>query len=347
MSKLRKILYPFSLLYGEITKIRNKAYDNEVLTSVSYDFPIIAVGNLSVGGTGKTPQIEYLIRLLQEDYKIAVLSRGYKRKTKGFQIAGENSTAETIGDEPLQYYRKFKDIVVAVDADRVHGIDELQKFAPQPEVILLDDAFQHRKVQAGLYILLTPYDNLYVDDTVLPAGDLREKKAGARRAQVIVVSKSPEDLSEESQFKTAQKLKPELDQTVFFSTIDYADRVISRSGEKNIKDINDYKVLLVTGIAKTKPLTNFLEDNKIDFKHLDFPDHHDFSDKDMDSIFKEFEKLDYEKRIILTTEKDYVRNFETLENEVYYLPIKTKFIANEKDFNQLIKDYVRKSIRNS
>lgn len=347
MNKLRKILYPLSLLYGEVTKIRNKAYDNEVLTSVSYDFPVIAVGNLSVGGTGKTPQIEYLIRLLQKDYQIAVLSRGYKRKTKNFQIADKNSTAETIGDEPLQYYRKFEDIVVAVDADRVHGIAELQKLDSVPDIILLDDAFQHRKVKAGFYILLTPYNHLYVDDSVLPTGDLREKKDGAKRAQIIVVSKSPSNLTNDNQFNTAKKLNPELNQTVFFSTIDYADKIISKSDKKSINDLSDYKVLLITGIAKTKPLTDFLKGKNIHFKHMNYPDHHDFSTKDLKNISTEFEGLDSDKKIVLTTEKDYVRNFENFRNKVYYLPIKTKFIANERDFNQLIKDYVQKSIRNS
>ncbi|NNC69408.1 MAG: tetraacyldisaccharide 4'-kinase, partial [Flavobacteriaceae bacterium] len=185
MSLLRKILYPFSILYGEITSARNKMYDRGVLKSTKFEIPVIVVGNLSVGGTGKSPQIEYLIRLLKDDYKVAVLSRGYKRTSKGFIIANEAATVESIGDEPLQFYTKFKNqITVAVDADRVKGIKKLCEHV-DPDVILLDDAFQHRKVEAGLNILLTPYDNLYTDDKMLPTGDLREKVKGASRAQVI------------------------------------------------------------------------------------------------------------------------------------------------------------------
>ena len=346
MKTLRKILYPFSFLYGEIVTIRNKLYDKGVLRSTSFDIPIIVVGNLSVGGTGKSPQIEYLVRLLQNDYKIAVLSRGYKRKTKGFIIANENSTVKQIGDEPMQFFRKFKNIIVAVDADRVNGINQLKILPNKPDIILLDDAYQHRKVEAGYNILLTPYDKLYIDDTMLPAGDLREKVTGANRAQVIIVTKCPENLTEEEQFKIADKLQPEMHQTVFFSKIAYAETI---KGLKKIKidELYAYKVLLVTGIAKTKPLCEFLNGEKIDFQHLKYSDHHDFTEKDLTKIQYAFNQIKSDKKLILTTEKDYVRAFDSTHKNIYFLPIETTFLEHQNDFNTLIKNYVEQSSRNS
>ena len=347
MNKIRKILYPFSLLYGEIVGMRNKAFDKGVLSATSFSTPTIVVGNLNVGGTGKSPQIEYLIRLLKNDFKIAVLSRGYKRKTKEFQIANENSTAEQIGDEPLQFYKKFEDIIVAVDADRVNGIKQLDLHNPKPEVILLDDAFQHRQVQPGFVVLLTSFGSLYIDDTVLPAGNLREKKEGSKRAQIIIVTKCPKELSENEQFEISKKLKPELNQTIFFTKIKYYDAVISGKKEITILDLKKFKVLLVTGIANPKPLVEFLKDNKIDFKHLKYPDHHNFSSKDLKKIGDVYEGINEEKKIILTTEKDYVRNFSEKDKNIYYLPIQTEFLDNEKDFNKIILNYVQQNTGNS
>ncbi len=347
MNKLRKILYPFSLLYGELIKYRNIAYEKGIFTSVAFDIPIIVVGNLNVGGTGKSPQIEYLIRLLQNDYKIAVLSRGYKRKSEGFQLADRNSTSEQIGDEPLQFYRKFKDLIVAVDTKRVNGIKQLKNLKLPPNVILLDDAFQHRKVQAGLTILLTAYGNLYVDDTMLPTGYLREKREGAKRAQIIVVTKCHDKLSESEQYKISKKLKPELNQTVFFSTIAYNESIIGKNDEISISELNEHKVLLVTGIANSKPLEEFLKSKNIEFKHLKFADHHNFTSSDKERIIQNFKNIQANKKIILTTEKDYVRTFSNDKNQLYYLPIKTKFIDNENDFNKLILNYVQQDSRNS
>lgn len=347
MNKFRKILYPFALLYGEIVALRNKAFDKGILTATKFSIPTIVVGNLNVGGTGKSPQIEYLIRLLQKDYKIAVLSRGYKRKSVGFQLADKNSTAELIGDEPMQFFKKFDDIIVAVDSDRVNGINKLKKINNSPEVILLDDAFQHRKVDAGFNILLTAYHNLYADDMMLPAGDLREKSIGANRAQIIIVSKCPEVLSETEQFKIAQKLKPNLDQTVFFSKIAYHDTVFNKKNQIPVSELNNYEVLLVTGIANAKPLTDFLEDRKIQFRHLKYADHYNFTTTDKESIKVEFDKIISDKKIILTTEKDYVRSFSNFNNYIYYLSIQTEFIDNEVDFNKLILNYVQQNTRDS
>lgn len=345
MKLLRKILYPFSILYGEVTAARNKMYDRRLLKSTSFDIPTIVVGNLSVGGTGKSPQIEYLIRLLQNDYKVAVLSRGYKRQSKGFLIADENASAKSIGDEPMQFYLKFKDVIIAVDADRVHGINQLKALENKPDIILLDDAFQHRKVTAGFNILLTPYDNLYVDDTMLPTGDLREKVSGATRAQVIIVTKCPEKLTENEQFDIANKLNSEMHQTVFFSKIAYAEAVIGTT-EIKVDDLHNYKVLLVTGIAKTKPLCEFLEGKKIDYEHLKFSDHHQFTDGELIKIEKTFAELKSDKKIILTTEKDYVRTFNSTNKNVYYLPIKTTFLDHQKDFDGLITTHVEERLKN-
>ena len=347
MSKLRKILYPLSLIYGEIVGMRNKAFDKGVLSTTSFSTPTVVVGNLNVGGTGKSPQIEYLIRLLKDEYLIAVLSRGYKRKTKEFQIADKNSTASQIGDEPLQFYKKFNDVIVAVDADRVHGINQLSLQEPKPEVVLLDDALQHRQVKPGFVILLTSFGSLYVDDTVLPAGNLREKKEGAKRAQIIIVTKCPSELSEMEQFEISKKLNLELDQTVFFTKIKYHDKVVNGIDEIDISKLKDYKVLLVTGIANPKPLLEFLGKKEIDLKHLKFPDHHDFSTSEIKKIYDEFESIKADKKIILTTEKDYVRNFSDKDKKVYYLEIQTEFIDNGQDFNKIILNYVQKNTGNS
>ena len=339
MSFLRKILYPFSVLYGEVTSARNKMYDNGVLKSTKFNIPVIVVGNLSVGGTGKSPQIEYLIRLLKNDYKVAVLSRGYKRASKGFIVADKNATAKSIGDEPMQFYTKFgNEVIVAVDADRVNGITQLKELHTL-DVILLDDAYQHRKVEAGFNILLTPFDKLYVDDTMLPTGDLREKIEGANRAQVIIVTKCPESLSEEEQFEITKKLSVALEQTVFFTKIGYNDTIIGLGDEIPFKDLKNYQVLLVTGIAKTKPLTNFLEEQEINFEHLAFQDHHNFSEKDYSKIEKQFSEIKSDQKLILTTEKDYVRAFSGKDN-VYYLPIKTEFLEHGEDFDIKIKKYL-------
>ncbi len=340
-------MYPISLVYDEITKARNKAYDKKIITSHTFEIPVIGIGNLSMGGTGKTPMIEYLIRLLHKDYRTAVLSRGYKRKSKGFVLAEAGSTYETLGDEPMQYYRKFDHITVAVDADRVNGIKRLLDQDPGPEVILLDDVFQHRKVLPGFNILLTSYDNLYTDDAVLPAGDLRENSSGAKRSQVILVTKCPEGLSEKEQFEIARKLKPELNQTIFFTTIAYDDKVRSASGTMQLSVLKNYEVLLVTGIAKTNPLTQFLAQREIKFEHIRFPDHHNYTEGELQDIRNQFDRIQTKIKIVLTTEKDYVRLYPRLNESIYFLPIETAFISNEKDFNKLILDYVRKNTRNS
>ncbi len=351
MPKIRKILKPLSILYGEIVKVRNKMYDKGVLNSTKFEIPTIIVGNLSVGGTGKSPQIEYLIRLLKDDYKVAVLSRGYKRISKGFVLADKNTTVAQIGDEPMQFYKKFKNIIVAVDAKRVNGIQELEKLNNPPEVILLDDAYQHRKVQGGFNILLTPYYNLYVDDTMLPSGDLREPISGATRAQVIIVTKCPEALSDNEQFDITKKLKIDLKQTAYFTKIAYDTTIYSKKNSLKIAQLQEYEILLVTGIANTKPLIEFLKTKQLKITSLNYKDHYNFKLKDLEKITKTFTAIKANKKLILTTEKDYVRTFENAKENVYYLPIKTQFLKQnskeEDSFITQIKRYVEQSTRNS
>jgi len=342
---LRKIGYPFAVLYGLITSIRNFLYDNGIFKSTKFKTPTIVVGNLSVGGTGKTPQIEYLIRLLQNNYKIAVLSRGYKRKSKGFIIADENCSAETIGDEPFQYYKKFRNILVCVDADRTNAIKRLEALENPPDIILLDDAFQHRKVNGGFTILLTSYSNLYVDDLMLPTGNLREYTTGAKRANSIIVTKCPTDLSESEQQKIIKKIAPLKHQQVYFTTIEY-DTELKGASLIKLNELKNKEVLLITGIANPIPLTNFLKYEGINFKHLKFPDHHHFNSNEIKEITSVYNTISSNKGLLLTTEKDYVRIFAKLK-KLHYISIQTKFINHKNDFDTRIKEYVEQSTRDS
>ena len=344
VNSVRKILYPFSLLYGFIITIRNKCFDLGVLKSKSFDFPVIAVGNLNVGGTGKSPMIEYLIRNLESDYKTAVLSRGYSRKTKGFLVASEGCTAKDIGDEPYQFFRKFERLTVAVDEKRVRGIEKLKEIKPELELILLDDAFQHRYVKAGFYILLTAYNDLYCDDLLLPAGNLRESVSGARRADLIVVTKCPNDLKTTEKNEIVAKLSASSDQEVFFSGIEYDEQIINDKGEGiAVGELNNYQVLLVTGIANPIPLENFLRDRQVDFEPIKYSDHQFLGRKELLAVEDKFNTMSLEKRLILTTEKDYVRSFQNIGLPVYYIPIKTRILDGDEKFNKLIQDYVRQN----
>jgi tetraacyldisaccharide 4'-kinase len=253
MILLRKILFPFAILYGLITAIRNWFYDKGFLKSHSFSVPVIAVGNLSVGGTGKTPKIEYLIRLLSPNYKIAVLSRGYKRKSSGFLLAEYSSTAESLGDEPFQLHQKFPTIQVAVDANRKNGIERLLALQNKPDIILLDDAFQHRKVKAGFYILLTAFNDLYPDDFILPTGNLRESRSGAKRANIVVVTKCPPTLPEADQNQIRKKLNLSEHQQLYFSSIQYDEILYSENERRTVASLQNTDKLLVAGIAKPKP----------------------------------------------------------------------------------------------
>ncbi|WP_317128544.1 tetraacyldisaccharide 4'-kinase [Tamlana fucoidanivorans] len=326
-------MLPFVPIYFLVTWLRNTLYDFGWKPSKSYSVPVVCVGNLSVGGTGKTPMIEYLIRLLKHEYKIATLSRGYKRKTKGFQLADETCTVASIGDEPFQFYNKFKsDVLVAVDANRQNGIEQLQEH--DPDVILLDDAFQHRKVKAGLNILLTTYNAPYFKDILLPTGNLREPRSGAKRAQIIVVTKCPHDLNTLEKKRIIEQIKPEAHQAVFFSSIAYAEQICSVSESMALHDLKS-GFTLVTGIANPTSLIEFLKAKQFNFDHLNFQDHHEFSEVDI--------VLLEQKEMILTTEKDFMRlkQYETLKDKLYYLPIQVKLDYPNK-FNALIEKAIKR-----
>jgi tetraacyldisaccharide 4'-kinase len=314
-----------------VTWLRNWFYDRNIKSSRAYDFPVICVGNLSTGGTGKTPMIEYLIRLLKDEKSIATLSRGYKRKTEGFVLADENANADSIGDEPFQFYNKFGSIAVAVDANRQNGIAELRNQKNQPEVILLDDAYQHRKVKAGFNILLTSYNNLYYKDLVLPTGNLREPRSGAKRADIVVVTKCKKDISEVEKDKITSRLRLKRHQKVFFSYIDYASIVTSFRDTLELNDLP--KFTLVTGIANATPLVDYLANKGLIFDHLEYSDHYNFRASDIENLTK--------KQLIITTEKDYMRlsSFESLKPHLYYLPIETK-IDNSETFNKMVMAFV-------
>ncbi len=328
MKNLRKILFPFSLIYAAVTSLRNFLYDKGIKKSIGFDIPVIAVGNLSVGGTGKTPMVEYLIRLLSDRYNLAVLSRGYKRKSKGFYLANDTTTIEKIGDEPFQYHSKFKNIHVAVNANRVEGVTKILDILPKTNVVLLDDAFQHRKIKAGFYIMLTAYNDLFFNDLVLPAGNLRECKSAVKRANVVVVTKCPKDLSEAEMLQIKSKIAVDSDK-IFFSTISYHQSVTNNVEEIPVTDLkNDF--IAVAGIAKPEYFYEYLNCAKNDC--LTFPDHHFFSDQDLKNILQKANG-----RKIITTEKDYMRLQNLLPKDLlYYLPIEMEFLSNETGFHSEI-----------
>jgi tetraacyldisaccharide 4'-kinase len=340
MNLLRKILFPFAILYGIITSIRNFLFDKGILKSYSFDLPIIAVGNLSVGGTGKTPQIEYLIRLLSNKYKVATLSRGYKRKSEGFVLANENSDALELGDEPFQFYQKFKNIQVAVDANRKNGIEQLISLSNSPEIILLDDAFQHRKVKAGFYIMLTSYGDLYCNDFMLPTGNLRESRSGVQRANVVIVTKCPSNLSLDAQNDIKKQLNLSPNQSLFFTFIDYDDVVYSNEKTIKVSDVKSMDKILLAGIAK--PESFFAHLKQKNDECLTFPDHHHFSERELLEI-----KEKAGGKIIITTEKDYVRlKGGILSEQLYFLPIKSSFLSDSDNFDKNILNYVGQSTGN-
>ncbi|WP_121667764.1 tetraacyldisaccharide 4'-kinase [Mesonia aquimarina] len=331
MQLIRKLLFPFSILYGSIVWLRNKFFDWNILTSKVYDFPVICVGNLNVGGTGKSPMIEYLIRLLQDSYNLATLSRGYKRTTSGFYLLKGNESAALTGDEPLQFKQKFPSINVAVHENRQAGIQQLRRLNPQPEVILLDDAFQHRKVKPGFSIVLSAYHDLYVDDFMLPTGNLREPKTGIKRANLVIITKCPIDLNKKQQEKIRKKLNLQDHQQLYFSSILYDESCYSISDVKSLESLNNFT--LVTGIANPTPLVNYLEENNLSFKHLAFADHHNFNEQEIAKLNKE--------EFILTTEKDFVRLKGRISKEkLFYIPIKTCLLNNEDEFKKELLKFI-------
>ncbi|WP_298329049.1 tetraacyldisaccharide 4'-kinase [uncultured Dokdonia sp.] len=333
MRKLRLLLFPVAGIYYLVTLTRNKLYDTGIFKSKKYDIPVICVGNLSVGGTGKSPMTEFVVRLLHHDYNVATLSRGYGRKTKGYLDVHPENQATMVGDEPLQFAQKFKNIQVAVCEDRQTGIQTLLSKVNAPEVVVLDDAYQHRKVEAGFYILLTAYSDLYSNDFLLPAGNLREPRAGASRADVIVVTKCPENLSSQEQASIVDSLNVNKTQQVYFSTISYDEMVYSALGPVPLNRLKVKKVTLVTGIANPKPLSAYLASQGLSFSHEAYGDHHNFTSSEIEIL----DTLD----CILTTEKDYVRLRPLLKmSDLYYLPIKAQFLDGEELLSEEIKNFV-------
>jgi tetraacyldisaccharide 4'-kinase len=320
---------------------RNLCFDLDIFKSNIFSVPVIAVGNLSVGGTGKSPQIEYLIRLLKKNKKVAVLSRGYKRASEGFLLANEATKMPELGDEPFQFYTNHPDVLVAVDTDRTNGINKLLELHPDIDVVLLDDAYQHRKVKASFYVLLTSYGNIYSQDFLLPVGGLRESRSGAKRAGAIVVTKCPENLSKQEQELIIEKIAPNVGQQVFFSAIEYAERIFSESDEIVLSNLHNYELVLITGIANPSPLLSFLDTLNVNYSHLKFPDHYNFKDADIENIEKAYAEKSEKEKIILTTEKDNMRLKNKLPS-LYYLPIETKILNNSSsDFDAQILELVK------
>ena len=331
MKLFRKLLFFLTPLYYLITVVRNILYDLSFYKTTKFQVPTIGIGNLAVGGTGKSPMVEYLIDLLSKKYIIATLSRGYGRNTKSFIIANEKSTHSDIGDEPLQFYNKYNNIIVCVDNNRVNGINNLLQINKPPGVILLDDCFQHRKLTLGLSILLTDYSNLFSNDYVLPFGNLREPASSSRRADIVIVTKCPKNIDEIRKNKIKNKLNLKLSQKLFFSSIEYSKSVIFNNTKTQFNNFIKDKFILVTGLASSDHIVDYLANNKCDFEHKEFNDHHDY-------ILKDFEKVNSSLNI-LTTEKDYAKLIKILpKRKIYYLPI-TVNIDSNKLFDKLILDY--------
>ncbi len=354
--KINEWLLPLSWLYGIGVRFRNWLFDVGIKKSKSFSIPVISVGNITVGGSGKTPHVEYLIRLLHDKVKIAVLSRGYKRKSHGYVLADEHTTMPEIGDEPFQMHQKFPDIHVAVDTQRAKGIEKLQEDeeTKDTDVILLDDAFQHRYVKPGINILLVDYHRLFIYDKMLPAGRLREPLSGKNRADIVIITKCPKDLKpmEFRVLTKAMDLYPF--QKLYFTCINYDSPVgVFTSKQMSLADLKSYNVMLLTGIASPKQMEHDLKPMVKEMTSLSFGDHHRFKSKDIDRINETFESMP-EPRIIITTEKDAVRLkeseglYEKVKECIYALPIKVSFmLEQEENFNEKIISYVRKNSRNS
>ena len=354
--KINDWLLPLSWFYGLGVRLRNQLFDMGVLKEQAFDIPVISVGNITVGGTGKTPHVEYLIRLLGEHMKIGVLSRGYKRKSKGYVLADKDTPMSTIGDEPYQMKTKFPNVFVAVDKNRRHGIERLitDEATKNIEAILLDDAFQHRYVKPGINIMLADYHRFVINDKLLPAGCLREPLSGKNRADIVIITKCPTDLKP-MEFRVLTKnidLYPF--QTLFFTTIDYGDlQPVFGTESRKLNSLKHTNVLLLTGIASPEQMKADLKHHCRHIEHMSFADHHQFVHKDMVALHARFAAMQSPKMIV-TTEKDASRltAIENLSAEIrqaiYTLPINIRFLLDSKEtFNHKIVSYVRKNSRNS
>jgi len=353
------LLYPISLLYGAITAIRNFLYDSGILPSVEFQFPVICVGNITVGGTGKTPHTEYLTALLKDKFKVATLSRGYKRKTSGFWEATSSSLVGEIGDEPMQIFRNFPDVVVTVDENRVHGVKMILKEYPDTEVIILDDGFQHRRITPGFSILLSDYERLIINDYMLPYGNLRESKTNMRRADMILITKSPENISPIQRRILVKEINKSPYQNLYFTTFIYKPpvpvfQIATGAIQPQVLNGQGCGIVLVTGIANPLPLKEYLYKSYNEIIHLAYPDHHNFSEKDLLNISSAYSGLQSGTRYLFTTEKDAIRlreftNIaEPIRSAFFFIPVGIHFLNEDKDeFDNLIIEYVRKNHRNN
>jgi tetraacyldisaccharide 4'-kinase len=345
LKSFRILLLPFSLVYWLGIGIRNFLFDKKIFRSTSFGLPLIGIGNLTIGGTGKSPMVEYLVMQFKNRYKVATLSRGYMRKTKGYTLANEYTTALEIGDEPMQFHLKFPDIPVAVGEERIVAIGQLLHDRPGTEVIILDDVFQHRSIKPGLNILLTEQDNLFTRDFYLPTGDLRDLKKSYKRAQVMVVTKCDPSLEMEERNKIIKELKPLKDQQVFFTSIQYGSIYHILSKETVVLD-ESMEVMLVTGIANPGPLEKLVEKHSQSYSLMQYADHHIFTIDDLREIRKRFNEMDSPGGIILTTEKDAVRlikfNQEMAGLPLYVIPIRHHFLFGEEGvFLDRVNDFIQ------
>jgi tetraacyldisaccharide 4'-kinase len=341
----RFLLLPFALLYWLVVAIRNFLYNIKIIRSARFGLPLICVGNLSVGGTGKSPMVEYLVLLLKDKFKVATLSRGYKRKTRGYALAGASTTALEIGDEPMQFHLKFPGVPVAVGEERMVAIPQLLHDRPGTEAIILDDAFQHRAVTAGLNILLTECSNLFTRDFYLPVGELRDLKSSYKRADIIVVTKCNPSLADDERKKIIQEINPLSHQQVYFTAIQYGRlyHIINHTPKEIDKQT---QVLLVSGIANPRPLARLLEERGIPNTLMQYSDHHIFTIDDLKAIKKRFESMVSPGKIILTTEKDAVRlvkfNQELAGLPLYVIPVRHHFLFSEGNkFDKAVTDFIQ------
>lgn len=350
MTKL--LLYPLSVLYGIVVYFRNRMYDLNMIKSKEFDVPVISIGNITVGGTGKTPHVEYLVNLLSQSFNVATLSRGYKRKTRGFRYVKVDSTVSDVGDEPLQIKRKFPEVTVSVCEKRVEGTQKLlnSKNNASPDVVILDDAFQHRRISPGINILLIDFNRQIKEDHLLPYGRMREGAAQMRRANIIVFTKCPDEITPITRRILMKDVDLKPYQKLFFTSLEYEPLRSVFSGQDLDKEFYEKRscsVLLVTGIASPLLIRRYIEKFTSNIELLSYPDHHNFSKGDMEIISKSFEKLEGKNKIVVTTEKDAMRlkDRKDLSQEfmdvLYYLPVKVKFVEEDgKSFNKKILNYV-------
>jgi tetraacyldisaccharide 4'-kinase len=351
LKPFRILLFPFSIVYGAGVKVRNYFFDKKIFETATFNMPVICIGNLSVGGTGKSPMVEFLLGKFHQRYKLAVLSRGYKRKTKGYALAGEGTTALDIGDEPMIFYEKFPDVAIAVGEERIVAIPQLLHDRPETQAIILDDAFQHRSVTAGLNIVLSDYNNLFTRDWFLPTGDLRDQKSSYKRAEIIVVTKCPSDLPYHEAQDIRHEIDPLKDQSVFFTAINYGLPYHLIDLKKTDID-EDTEVLLVSGIANPKPLKKLLSEKAKTYYELTYSDHHIFTIDDWMEIQKKFHAIQATKKIILTTEKDAVRlmkfSSSMIDVPVFAIPISVQFLFDgEEKFLHRVTEYIDQYQKNS